>query len=437
MAIHNALGSLGRATLGLAAVHGIRASWLRHVPNLRGTQGFPPPWPELGELRVPEQLLTVPGIWRDTQAEQRAYDEGPQYGFQALHAAVSGPVLRRYGWSFLLPSLPRIHRMGATIRQLVREQPETAPPVVDPQELTVELRREAERLGLSQVGFAPYDAKYTFAEAVLPAAANGSSSPLSFGRERGLDEGSVIVCILEQDWERTQTIPSASAEREVMRTYEAMVERAAGLARLLHAKGFRADLQGPSGAAVSIHYAVQAGLGQLGLNGQLLTPYAGSRCRITVITTNATLVHGAPVDFGIHAICDECQLCVRRCPPGAIPISRSYHRGILKAKIKPDRCFPILARAHGCGICQKVCPVQRYGLEAVHNHLRETGAIIGKGTDELEGYHWIDGRHYGPGEKPRMTEELLHPDGLVIDPKQKVPRMALEDPGADVEELVG
>ena len=49
----------------------------------------------------------------------------------------------------------------------------------------------------------------------------------------------------------------------------------------------------------------------------------------------------------------------------------------------------------------KVCPVQRYGLAAVTKHFVESGgAILGKGTDELEGYDWIDGRHYGPGASP-------------------------------------
>jgi ferredoxin len=361
----------------------------------------------------------VPGIWRDAEAERRAYEEGPQFGFLRLYAADTSNLVGRYSWSFLLPSLPRLHRMGATMRRVVTGQPSDAPPQADPRALTEELRREAERLGLSQVGFAPYDPKYTFAEALSP---NGrAAGPLGPARDAPLDEGSVIVCILEQDWKMTQTIPSARAEREVMRTYEGIVTRGAGLAQLLQEKGFRADVHGPAGMAVAIHYAVEAGLGQLGLNGQLLTPQTGSRCRITLITTNATLVHGAPVDYGIHAICDQCQLCVRRCPSGAIPVRRSYHRGILKAKIKPDRCFPILAQAHGCGICQKVCPVQRYGLDAVKSHLLETGEILGKGTDELEGYHWIDGRHYGPGEKPRMSEALLHPGGLVIDPTRKVP----------------
>ena len=227
----------------------------------------------------------------------------------------------------------------------------------------------------------------------------------------------------------------SSAEREALRTYDGLVERAAGLARLLHEKGFRADVQGPGGATVAIHYAVQAGLGQLGLNGQLLTAAAGSRCRITVITTNAILVHDAQSTSASHAICDECQLCVRRCPLGAIPNTRSYHWGILKAKIKGERCFPILTRAHGCAICMKVCPVQRYGLEAVKTHLVDTGEILGKGTDELEGYYWIDGRHYGPGQKPRMTQELLHPDGMEIDLTRKKPRGTKDL--TEVELLVG
>ena len=46
-----------------------------------------------------------------------------------------------------------------------------------------------------------------------------------------------------------------------------------------------------------------------------------------------------------------------------------------------------LARYEGCSICIKVCPVQRYGLEDVLDHYNATGGkILGKGTEELEGY---------------------------------------------------
>jgi hypothetical protein len=41
-----------------------------------------------------------------------------------------------------------------------------------------------------------------------------------------------------------------------------------------------------------------------------------------------------------------------------------------------------------------------------------TGRILGKGSDELEGYVWpVDGKRYGPGEKPRdaVSDALLQP----------------------------
>jgi epoxyqueuosine reductase len=270
------------------------------------------------------------------------------------------------------------------------------------------------------VGFAAYDPKYTFV-----------GTPGATGEVR---EGTVIVCMLEQDWEATQLSPSVRSERSVMKTYLRLARKTRALADFLHDRGIEAEMYGPDRLA-AIPYAVQAGLGQLGLNGQLLTPKAGSRSRVFLLTTNAALVHDEPVDFGIHAICDECQLCVKRCPPGAIPKKRASHRGVIKAKIKPDRCLPVLAQAHGCAVCMKVCPVQRYGLEAVTTHLCETGKILGKGTDELEGYSWIDGRHYGPGQKPRLTREFMRPLGIVIDPNRKEPPVL--DPDVEIEHVLG
>jgi epoxyqueuosine reductase len=62
----------------------------------------------------------------------------------------------------------------------------------------------------------------------------------------------------------------------------------------------------------------------------------------------------------------------------------------------------------------KVRPVQAYGLA----EFERTGQIIGAGTDDLEGYEWLDdGRHYGPGEKPRLPAALrMPPDMPFTDP---------------------
>ena len=77
------------------------------------------------------------------------------------------------------------------------------------------------------------------------------------------------------------------------------------------------------GELIVLHYVVAAGLGQMGINGQVLTPGAGSRCRITTITTDAPFAIDETRDFGVTAICDECKICVPCCPSGwrAAPLS--------------------------------------------------------------------------------------------------------------------
>lgn len=44
----------------------------------------------------------------------------------------------------------------------------------------------------------------------------------------------------------------------------------------------------------------------------------------------------------------------------------------------------------------------RNGLPAVLEEYQRSGRILGKDTDDLEGFDWLlDGRHYGPGERGR------------------------------------
>jgi ferredoxin len=325
--------------------------------------------------------------------------------FTAVHAT-SIMWLLAHSWSWLFATQPAVKR-ALRKSDAARRAPvasERAP--LDPAELSRLIRVEAKRLGISEVGFTKADVQYTF---------DGAPDP---------GDTNIIVCVLEQDFKATQTCPSSKAERAAMQAYAALESREADLVTFIRGLGFDArpnnfgSLEG-----LAIHYAEQAGLGQLGLNGQLLTPLAGSRARLALITTDAPVELGKPVDYGIPALCDQCQLCVKRCPPGAIPNLRKPKRGIVKASIKPERCLPVVSQAHGCAVCMKVCPVQRYGLAAVHEHFVATGDVLGKGSDELEGYVWpLDGRYYGPGEKPRITRDLISPPGWPFEKGAEAPR---------------
>ena len=152
---------------------------------------------------------------------------------------------------------------------------------------------------------------------------------------------------------------------------------------------------------------VAAGLGQLGANGQLLSPHFGSRSRLMIITTDAPVTYDEPVDYGIHKFCQKCQVCVNRCPGRALVREKVWWRGVEKNKLIYDRCRPVMARYEGCGVCMKVCPIQRYGMKPVMEHYVATGEVLGKGTDNLEGYAIRGKGYFGPGELPQFDREFF------------------------------
>jgi epoxyqueuosine reductase len=257
-------------------------------------------------------------------------------------------------------------------------------------------RAIAAEIGISAIGIAGKDVRYTFVDAAAQAVGD-----------------KVIVCVLEQNWEATQIIPGPVSEQTALSTNAELIELTIRLARALQGRGFRARAHTTEGIGVVHHYAVESGLGQMGYNGQLLTPRAGSRCRLSIITTDAPLVTGAPRDFGIPGICSRCSSCVRNCPSGAIPNKAAPFRGVVKVKLNLPRCFPVVAQVHGCAICMKVCPVQRYGLGKVLDHFEETGKIVGVGDDELEGYDWpLNHVHFGPGERPSLPRSFFDVPGF-------------------------
>ena len=66
-----------------------------------------------------------------------------------------------------------------------------------------------------------------------------------------------------------------------------------------------------------------------------------------------------------------------------------------------------MATYEGCGVCMLVCPIQRYGAPAVMEHFVETGNVLGKGTDNLEGFEIRGKGYFGPGELPSFDREFF------------------------------
>ena len=263
----------------------------------------------------------------------------------------------------------------------------------DGEDVTEAIRRKAVELGYGEVGFTRNDPHYVY----------NTRKP-----QIRKDLPHAICLALEQDYRKTQTIPSMEAEDTHFGTYYDQGPLTMELAAFIRSLGYSVQVSGPTwhyGPMIPLFVA--AGLGQLGANGQLLSPHFGSRARLQIIYTDANVSYDEPIDYGIHKFCQECQVCVNRCPGRALMPDKVWYRGVEKNKLVFKRCRPVMARYEGCGVCMKVCPIQKYGMKPVMEHYIDTGEILGKGSDNLEGYALSDKGYFGPGKLPSFKRDFF------------------------------
>ena len=106
------------------------------------------------------------------------------------------------------------------------------------------------------------------------------------------------------------------------------------------------------------HMAVEAGLGEIGLNNLLLTPEHGARVRFVALLTDAELPAGKPREPGLCRP-ERCgYACVKACPVGALSEDGlgTDKATCLKYYIKLG--VPGFSGLR-CGLCVARCPVYR------------------------------------------------------------------------------
>jgi epoxyqueuosine reductase QueG len=293
------------------------------------------------------------------------------------------------------------------------------------EDISEAIKTKARELGFVEVGITAFDRRYLYAS-----------------KKDSTTYYEHVVCMAyEQDFEPTQTIPSVDAEIVHSSTYRTEGAAALELGNYIRSLGYHAQVTG-SGDSPGPYKPlfVAAGIGQQGACGYLLTPHVGSRCRLVSLTTDAKVTYDKPVDYGIHAFCQVCQVCVNRCPGRALMRDKIWWRGIEKNKLYFKRCRPVMARYLGCGICMKVCPVQKYGLKNVMDHYASTGQVLGKGTHDLEGYTLEGKGYFGPGELPVFERDFFSsmPHGTMDDHTfGEFKKQAVANSGEITEEMLG
>lgn len=223
----------------------------------------------------------------------------------------------------------------------------------------------------------------------------------------------VIVMIHEMDYELIRRTPDVEPGTDI--GYSKAAWCASSLATFIRELGYQA-IPSSNELGLSIPMAVDAGLGELGRHGLLITREFGPRVRISKVFTDLPLMPDTPIDIGIHKFCEKCGQCEKHCPSRAIMSGprtdkawdRSNSEGILKWPIHAMNCFDWWVKnGTHCSVCIRVCPWNKPNT-LFHKYVRVmaernlfTRLLVF--MDELLGYEkQSKGKGYGSFQDPSV-----------------------------------
>jgi len=219
-------------------------------------------------------------------------------------------------------------------------------------------------LGADLVGITPLNPAYVYSHV--------GRSPGKWGSEVHCDFPHAIVIAVEMKYEMVRQAPHHIATTESANRYYKAGQAALAVSRYIQLLGYgsRAHIDG-NYKVLCGPIAVDAGLGELGRLGLLITPEFGPRVRLAVITTDLPLEFDKPINFGVQDFCDFCKKCADNCPSGSIEKNdKKLIKGVEKWQSNQEACFKYWRRVGSdCSICLKVCPYSHPGT-LMHNIMR-------------------------------------------------------------------
>jgi reductive dehalogenase len=198
---------------------------------------------------------------------------------------------------------------------------------------------------------------------------------------RGEDYGNAVdvshkyalALTVEMDKRTLDSAPLAPAVMESAQQYVSSGTIAVQIATFIRRLGHsaRAHIDGNYRVVCPL-VARDAGLGELGRMGLLMTPKLGPRVRIGVVTTDLPLAPDSrAADATVIDFCSRCKKCAAVCPSGAISNEpRTLIDGVARWQIDSEACFDLWCQlGTDCARCVKVCPYS-HPDNALHNLVR-------------------------------------------------------------------
>jgi reductive dehalogenase len=180
-----------------------------------------------------------------------------------------------------------------------------------------------------------------------------------WGKEIPVEHRYAVVLATEMNVRMVGTAPHTPTVIESMNNY------AKGAYLATQVAAYIANLGHSATANHLRHYdtvlvplAVDAGLGEQGRLGYLMTKAFGPRVRLSAVTTSLPLIPDKPVDLGVMDFCSFCKKCSSCCPSQSIPSGEpAVVNGTLRWKLNEQTCFDYWARVGtDCNMCMRVCP---------------------------------------------------------------------------------
>ena len=181
-----------------------------------------------------------------------------------------------------------------------------------------------------------------------------------YGKKVELDHPHAIALTVEMRKDMIDTAPLGPAIVETSHQYLESGEVAVQLAVMIRRLGFQAR------AHIDANYRVvcplvarDAGLGEIGRMGLLMTPRQGPRVRIAVVTTDMPLLYDQrKPDPTMEDFCLVCKKCAVNCPSSAISFDEpKLIDGVKRWQINQEKCFTLWTQlGTDCGKCIAVCP---------------------------------------------------------------------------------
>ncbi len=175
----------------------------------------------------------------------------------------------------------------------------------------------------------------------------------------------VIVMGTKMDPDMIDYTPSPLGCAETRITYSRMGLQVAGVAEFLRGIGYQA-IPSINDTGLNIPMAIDAGFGEQGRNGKLISPEFGPSIRLCKVITDLPLVRDHPIRFGVPEFCAVCLKCAEACHVGAISTGeRTWERSNISNNsgqytwhLDNELCRRYWSTGNGtnCTACIRACP---------------------------------------------------------------------------------